>query len=262
MTREEHYRNKLRHRARGIADLDRLVGGVSIEIEERLAQQEVVRILELGCGYGTALLELHARFGRQVELHGLNRLHGDGNADILLRNGRDRGLFGDDPPGVDELPSMAYGDIAAGLPFPDDFFDLVYSQVAWLYFGNKVGVVREVMRVLRNDGLAKIDADEIRPGLPVEYARLVEIWEDGTLIPFGEYLRRFGIGFARAPDGEYLRFGKSTEPFGNDLEPVLEIDVSTLHAHWDGVKCVYRVRAERAPTSLRRDRPEGADPEK
>ena len=34
-----------------------------------------------------------------------------------------------------------------------------------------------------------------------------------------------------------------------------EIDVSTLHAHWDGVKCVYRVRAERAPTSLRRDRP-------
>lgn len=258
MVRDEHYREKLRHRARGVRDLERLVGGIIAEIDERLAGQDVIRVLELGCGYGTALLELRARYGRRVELHGLNRAHADGNAEILLRNARERGLFGGAPDAGD-LPSIAYGDAAAGLPFPNDRFDLVYSQVAWLYFGNKIGVVREVMRVMRHGGVAKIDADERHPALPLEYGRLVEIWHDGALVPFGEYLRRYGSELANAPEGEYLRLGK-VHAFGADLEPVLEIDLSALHADWDGIKCVYRVRPAQAP--LRAGQTAAADPGK
>lgn len=244
MLRDAHYRTKLGHRGRGMRDLDRTIGGVRAEIDERLARQDVVRVLELGSGYGTALLELRMHYGLRVELHGMNRLHDDGDMEILTRNARERGLFGGTPDPRD-LPAMAYGDVAAGLPFPAKSFDLVYSQVAWLYFGNKVGVVRDVMRVLRHDGIAKIDADEVRPGLPVEYGRLVEIWEDGVLVPFGEYARRYGVSLSKALDGEYLRFGKQ-HGFGADLEPVLELDLSTLHAHWDGIKCVYRVTAAQA----------------
>lgn len=238
MVRDAHYRDKLPHRARGVADLDRRVGGVCTEIDERLARRDVVRILELGCGYGTALLDLRARYGRRVELHGVNRFPGDGNPAILLRNATDRGLTAGDA----RLPTIVHGDVAAGLPFPDASFDLVYSQVAWLYFGNKVGVIREVIRVLDAGGLAKIDADEVQPGLPPEYARLVEIWQDGRLLPFGEYLRRYGMALAPAPEGEFLRFGKALR-FGEDLTPVFEIDVSRLHAHWDGIKCVYSCAA-------------------
>ena len=240
MTREAHYREKLRHRARGVRELDRYVGGVFGEIDERLARQDVVRVLELGCGYGTALLELRARYGRKVELHGLNREHGDGNADILLRNAREQRLFGDAAPDVGELPSIAYGDAAAGLPFGDDFFDLVYSQVAWLYFGHKAAVLREVSRVLRTDGLAKIDADQRRPGLPPEYRSLMEIWHDGRRIPLAGYLRRYGIAFTPALEGEFLRFGKSPG-FAEDLELVYQIDLAEIHSHWDGLKCVYRL---------------------
>jgi SAM-dependent methyltransferase len=235
--REAHYRAKLVHRARGIDELERRVGDVRGEIDARLARQDVVRVLELGCGYGTALLELRTRYGARVELHGVNRQYRDGNLEILRRNAAERGIEGGDSP----WPTIAYADVANGLPFADDSFDLVVSQVAWLYFGNKIGVMREVMRVLLDGGLAKIDADELRTGLPVEYARLVEIWEDGVLVPFGDYLRRFGIGWAAAPEGEYLRFARSSG-FGADLVPVVEIDLSTLHAHWDGVKCVYRGR--------------------
>ena len=65
MVRDEHYREKLPHRGRGVHELDRRVGGVDAEIEARLARQDVVRVLELGCGYGTALLELGARGRRR-----------------------------------------------------------------------------------------------------------------------------------------------------------------------------------------------------
>lgn len=235
MISDAHYREKLVHRGRGLADLDRLVGGVCAEIEALLARRAPARILELGCGYGTALLELRARYGDRVELHGLNRQAGDGNREILLRNATERGLRN-----AGALPALHFADVADGLPFANAAFDVVFSQVVWLYLPNKIAVLREIERVLADDGLAKIDVDEVRPGLPAEYARLVEIWESGRLLPLREYAQRFAMTLAPAPEGEYLRFGKCPG-FGDDLELVCEIDLSRLHTEWDGIKCVYRV---------------------
>ena len=236
--RDEIYRKKLAHRGRGVADLEQRVGPVCAEIEARFARQPVVRILEIGAGYGTALLELRARYGARVVLHALNRAPRDGNAEIFLRNAADRGLPVDDSGPERALPEVSYADAAAGLPFADASFDLVVSQVAWLYFGNKIGVLREVIRVLVPDGLAKIDADELHPKLPAEYARLVEIWQDGRLVPFSDYLHRFDLGFAEASDGEYLHIEKREE-FGDDLTPLFEIDTHRVYPHFDGIKCVY-----------------------
>lgn len=247
MISDRHYRDKRAFRARGLQELDRLVGGVTAEIDRLLVEREPVRILELGCGYGTALLELGERYGARVELHGLNRAREDGDVDILMRNAAERGLVASHGPSAGRFPALHYGDVARGLPFPDGAFDLVYSQVAWLYFGNKVAVIQEVVRVLADDGVAKIDADELRPGLPAEYRRLVEIWEAGRLVPFGEYARRFGMALTPAPEGEYLRFGKCPG-FGADLELVAQIDLSELCSHWDGVKCVYRAGAKQPDT--------------
>ena len=236
--RDEVFRKKLAHRGRGVADLEQRVGPVCAEIEARLVRQGVVRILEIGAGYGTTLLELRARYGARVALHALNREPRDGNAEIFLRNAADRGLPVDDAGPERALPAVSYADVATGLPFADESFDLVVSQVAWLYFGNKIGVVRDVMRVLAHDGLAKIDADELHPKLPPEYARLVEIWQDGWLVPFGDYLHRFDVGFADASDGEYLHVEKR-EGFGDDLTPLFEIDTHRVYPHFDGIKCVY-----------------------
>ena len=240
MINDSKFRAKLPFRARGHADLVQSIGGVFADIDERLDRRDVIHVLELGCGYGTVLLELSRRYGPRVELHGINRIREDGDADLLRRNGLERGLIAPDAISTTALPTIAYADVAEGIPFPDQTFDIVYSQVAWLYFGKKVSVLQEVSRVLRDDGLAKIDADEVRPGLPPEYQRLVEIWEDGRLVPFRDYARRYGIAFVPAQEGEYLRFGKAAR-FGEDLELVVELDLSTVHGHWDGVKCVYRL---------------------
>jgi SAM-dependent methyltransferase len=234
MISDRKYRAKLAHRGRGLADLERLIGGVVAEVDAILARRATARILEVGCGYGTALLELRARYGDRVDLHGLNRQAWDGNRDILLRNAADRGLEGI------VLPTLHYADVADGLPFPTGTFDLVFSQVAWMYFGNKIAVLREILRVLDEGGVAKIDVDEMRPGLPPEYARLTEIWEAGRLVPLREYASRFGMALSPALDGEYLHFGRCPG-FGGDLELVCEIDLARLYGEWNGIKCVYRV---------------------
>src|SRR5262245_236969 len=195
MIRDAKYRAKLSFRARDHAALVERVGGVFADIDARLEHRETVRVLELGCGYGTVLLELGHRYGSRVETFGVNREHNDGNADIFTRNGMERGLIPLDGTAQFALPTIAYGDIGDGLPFDDGSFDIVFSQVAWRYFPGKVFVLREVSRVLRDDGIAKIDAEELRPNLPPEYQRLIEIWQHGRLLPFGEYARRFGMGF-------------------------------------------------------------------
>jgi hypothetical protein len=68
----------------------------------------------------------------------------------------------------------------------------------------------------------------------------VEIWQRDRLVPLGEYLGRFGGAFIPAAEGECLRVRKAAG-FGDDLERVCEIDVSTINADWDGIKCVYRM---------------------
>ena len=159
------------------------------------------------------------------------------------------------PDGARELPTIAYGDIADGLPFADGYFDVVYSQVAWLYFGRKIDVLRETIRVLRGDGLAKIDADELKPGLPPEYARLVEIWKGGTLCRSPTTWRgtRWHSRSPRRP--LHPRFNKVAS-FGTDLEPVFEIDLATINPNWDGIKCVYRSQPTSSPA---RDPPAADD---
>ena len=195
---DARYVSKFAFRTRGHDDLVLRVGGVFAEIDERLARRDVVDVLELGCGFGTALLDLRARYGRRARLFGMNRRARDGDAEAMWRNGVERGLIVPDATLTVPLPTIAFADVADGLPFAADTFDVVYSQVAWLYFGNKVRVMQEVIRVLRDDGIAKIDADEIRDDLPPEHQRLVEIRDDARPVPFGDYLREYGMAFQPA----------------------------------------------------------------
>ena len=113
---------------------------------------------------------------------------------------------------------------------------------AWM---SSIAHIRSTPGFAPGDWVMKIDADELRPELPQEYGRLVELWENGALVPFGDYASRHGVALAAAPDGTYLRFGKSPA-FAADLVPVTEIDVAEICADWDGVKCVYRIDARAA----------------
>jgi len=235
---EARYSRKQGHRGRGLADLHERVGDVCAEIDARLRRQKVVRVLELGCGYAIALLDLVARYGERVETYGLNLRREDGQDEILRREAARRGL--DVAARGGGLPTLVHADVAQGLPFHDDRFDVVISQVAWQYFRNKIGVLREVVRVLRSDGVGMIDADEFDAKLPPEYGRLVEIWDGGRVMPLGDYLARHGMALAATPSGRALRVAKA-RGFADDLVRCIEIETGSIDPRFDGIKCVYRL---------------------
>lgn len=235
---EARYRRKQAHRARGLADLHERVGNVCAEIDARLHRQDVVRVLELGCGYAIALLDVVARYGARVETYGHNLRTEEGQDEILRREAKARNIV---VGGGAALPTLLHGDVAHGVPLADETVDVIVSQVAWRYFRNKIGVLREVVRVLRPDGVGMIDADEFDAKLPPEYGRLVEIWDEGALVPFADYLARHGMAFVPTPRGRALRLVKNPS-FGEDLVARMEIDANAIDARWDGIKCVYALQ--------------------
>jgi SAM-dependent methyltransferase len=232
---------KLAHRGRGLVKLEKRVGPVCREIEGRLIDAtRKVRLLEMGCGYGVALMELRRRFGDRIELTGTNKekLHGDVDAMLtaaLLCNVIDAA----DVQCV-TLPAIIYCDVANGLPFDDCSFDVVVSQMCIQYVDDKVLFLREAARVLGENGIAMIHTPLNPPEIPAPYASLLEIWEQGTPLTFRDYLAGCK-GHAGVQLGYHSCVHLShCRDFGIDLELVYAIRLSRIFSTWDGVKSVYR----------------------
>jgi ubiquinone/menaquinone biosynthesis C-methylase UbiE len=94
-------------------------------------------ILDVGCGTGSLLALLGARFPEA-------RLCGVDPAAEMLRVAHSR--FGDDP------RIVLRGAAAEKLPFDDGSFDLVVSSNSFHHWADQVAGLREIGRVLRADG--------------------------------------------------------------------------------------------------------------
>ena len=129
------------------------------------------RLLEVGCGMGTDLLQF-ARGGAHVT-----------GVDLTPRSIQISRQHFDL---YDARGDFAISD-AERLPFADESFDVVYSNGVLHHTPDTAGAVREVHRVLRPDGLAR-----------------VMLYHRGSLGYWGEVVVRYGI-----LKGELLR-GKST----------------------------------------------------
>jgi SAM-dependent methyltransferase len=235
---EEKYSSIRPFRSRGLSSLIQRVGDVHREIQRSLAGRSSIRVLEMGCGFATVLLELEAHYPGQLELFGLNRKPSDGDIDLIARNARDLGLkVGEVVPLA--LPSISYGDAGICIPYPDDFFDLVVSQMCFLYIRDKMQCLREVSRILTSDGVALLDTREYRKAnWPTQ--KRVEIWRGATEIDFWDYVARVpGLEKADAEFGPCLRMRKSPN-VGCDLELVDFVILSSICTDWIGTKSIYR----------------------
>ena len=229
------------YRSRGLSSLERILGDVSDHIRARLADGTPLRVLEIGCGYGRTLVDLRVAFGERLELHGLNRHPRHGTWATARRSVAKDGRLSDEAFERLEPPTLHYADVADRLPFADDRFDLVVSQVSFVYFRRKAEIIEEIDRILAPGGVARIDVNIDFPDNPVEYARSIEIWDGGRQVPFWEYVARFdGLLKSRERPRPYLEIRK-TPGLRLGLTYVDCVELGAIHTAWWGTKSIYRV---------------------
>jgi len=98
-----------------------------------------IKLLDLGSGYGGAARYLAKNFGFQVTCLNLSK----------NQNERNRGL--NKKHDLDNLITVVEGNFE-DIPFPEDSFDIVWSQDAIVHSANRELVVQEAVRVLNDSG--------------------------------------------------------------------------------------------------------------
>ena len=165
-------------------------------IKQRLKSQKVVRVLELGFGDGKCLLDLRTAFpDKKVELYGLNREKGK----VVSQKKDFKAVakrFKLSIPTLTLLPKPFFYDAGNGLKFESDYFDVIISQVAFHYIGDKAKLIEEFWRVLKPKGKAFLEIDSYKTHYPdflqinKETPRFI-IYRNGKLVKLSSHLKKF-----------------------------------------------------------------------
>jgi SAM-dependent methyltransferase len=165
-------------------------------IKKRLKSQKVVRVLEFGFGDGKCLLDLRKVFpDKRVELYGINKEKGKivSKRNDFINCARKFGL-----PILKStlLPKPFFYDAGNGLKFKSNYFDVIFSQVAFHYVGDKAKLLEEFWRVLKPEGKAFLEIDSYKTDYPdfmqinKETPRFV-IYHGDKMIKLSTYLNKF-----------------------------------------------------------------------
>ncbi len=132
---------------------------VQTVIRKALSKGEPPRVLEIGCGEGRVLMDLRKLFPT-IELHGINRkpwaaMKGSSS---LERTATYYNIFTSSGLKEVSLPKIYFYD-AQELKFPDNYFDLIISQVSIQYVARKDLLLEEVWRTLKVGGKALLNID-------------------------------------------------------------------------------------------------------
>jgi len=163
-------------------------------IKSRINNQKTVRILEIGFGEGKCLLDLNHLFKNKIELHGISekKTLSMSNQRDFIKNAKKFRI-----PISRPLPRPHFYDIGEGIKFKRNFFDIVLSQAAFHYIGNKAKLIEEIWRVLKPRGRAFIHFDiKFEENYPdfmktnPETPRFI-IYKKNKVIKFSQYIKKY-----------------------------------------------------------------------
>jgi sarcosine/dimethylglycine N-methyltransferase len=100
----------------------------------------VHHVLDLGSGYGGSARYLAASFGCRVTALNLSEVENERNREITRAHKLD---------GLIDVVDGSFEEV----PFEDGYFDVVWSQDAFLHSGDRAQVIREAARVLKPGGI-------------------------------------------------------------------------------------------------------------
>jgi ubiquinone/menaquinone biosynthesis C-methylase UbiE len=245
-------------RGRNLAELNAKFSNRVVEntLRNAMASHESVRLLEIGCGEGRVLMELRKLFP-SIELHGINRkpwpaMKGQKS---LITTGVNYKIFSKEEARNIELPTLHFYD-ATQLKFPDNYFDVVISQVSIYQVRRKDLLLQEVWRVLKKGAKAFLHMDSMCEGYPdflnQETPRFV-IYRNNKIHPLKRFIKDVRdknyniacrIAFGKQQEDANLKrtniiMYKNTDAelnFGLTFDEISSFDISVTGKGINGVK--------------------------
>ncbi|MFJ9623212.1 class I SAM-dependent methyltransferase [Streptomyces sp. NPDC101181] len=241
-------------RDRGLSHAQKYLGDLKTAVAARIEQQGRVRLLEAGCGYGVAMLDLTRTFGDAVEVCGFNYSPVDGDEQRMRAEAVGRGIFTAEELERTALPRISFCDASRPLPFPEASFDFVYSQASLYLYDDKAAFLKECNRLLAPGGVARISPslhfDE--KDAPEKYQGYWEIWDQGREVELGDYLERVdGVELVwpagrEHPECAYIELHRQ-DHLDLGLRLVASVDLNFLWHEWGGVRSVYSTQVAFTP---------------
>lgn len=228
-----------RGRLRGLAEAKERIGDITLPIKKLLKEKRKIRVLEVGCGYCRALMELKKLFGNRVETHGIN-LEKRWDVKLARRYGLKHKIF--TKKDIDQnLPKIHILDAGKKLPFKSGSYDFIFSQASVQYIHDKALFLEEVNRLLSKKGTAIIELDEYKKSHPLKYKNLFEIWDKDKEIDIIKYLKKFkNISSKKAPKGWHVLNMTKGKNFKLKLRLISSFDLNNVYPKWWGTKAIYK----------------------
>lgn len=224
-------------RAQGLDGAKKRIGDIKQDIRSILKRKRKIRILEIGCGFGRALLELKRIFGKKVEVIGTN-YESNWNQKLTNEYAFHQGFS------KEEIPKIYILDAGKKLPFKKESFDFVFCQATMQYIINRALFIEESNRILTKEGLAVLELQEFRDDHPEKYKELIEISQGNRKVDVLKYLKKFRNISIKKSKGKWWHYiiMKKANNFDLKLKLIKSINLEAISSKFWGKKVIYEVR--------------------
>ncbi|MFH1607700.1 MAG: class I SAM-dependent methyltransferase [archaeon] len=183
-------------KTRGLASVKRKIGDITLVIDNLLEKKKKICIMELGVGFGNAIMGLSKKYGKnKVQLIGVNKLkiHGIETKEDFVKHALSYRIIKKSDLKNMSVPRIIIGDAGKKIPLPNNSVDFIYSITTFFFIPNKAKAIEELYRVLKPEGKAIIHFKHYVPEFPKEYRNLFNIRKEKAKIRVVDYLKRFKV---------------------------------------------------------------------
>jgi ubiquinone/menaquinone biosynthesis C-methylase UbiE len=228
---------KLPFRSRGIKDFNRTVFPIQELIEK--FNSHPIKILEIGCGFAQLLIELNLIYGDKVELHGLNLEQGSINIEKALRIAKHKGTVNSNYQLNSKTINFIFHDAELPLPFSNNYFDVIISQFSFVYIQNKIKLLTEINRIIKEEGLASIWVGFEHNKYGVGYWNTLEIYDSKKRVSLSTFFKKYSnLTYRRRRSGSVLEIKKDTT-LNFPLTLISSINMEMKNKNFYGYKSTY-----------------------
>lgn len=231
---------KLFFRGRGLNDFKRKVEDPFPYIEK--INNTPIKILEIGCGFGQLLIDLAYVSKKDLSLYGVSKISNDVDLERALRIAKFKKTIPENCTlNLENIHFLSF-DAGKGLPFPDQSFDLVLSQVCIAYIPEKLFLIKEINRLLTSDGIGLLQVEFENfsdKGVLDKNLATLEIEDEKGTIDLETYFNKYpGLFYTRRKTGSTLKI-QAVGVIEFNVEFISSNEFKDNEQH--GVKSIYKI---------------------